>query len=155
MTFRLSSNILLCFYRPPPDLLPMMSYTAPRPSAGDAPTIFNDYGFQWANRSISACNGTATANRLVQALPFAENAAIVLGSLLLMVTSTFLVRQQLPIEDVRWMRAMIPHHSIAIVTSTQADLSDPEVKQLAQEIIEAQEREIEQMKSMIKRLEAE
>lgn len=84
-----------------------------------------------------------------------KNAAIILGSLLLMATSTFLVRQQLPIEDVRWMRAMIPHHSIAILTSTQADLSDPEVKQLAKEIIEAQEREIEQMKSMIKRLEAE
>lgn len=82
-----------------------------------------------------------------------KNAAIVIGSLLLMALSTLLVRQQVPIEDVRWMRAMIPHHSIAILTSKRADLNDPEVKKLAGEIIRAQEREIAEMKKMIQRLE--
>jgi len=82
-----------------------------------------------------------------------KNLAIVVGSILLMGFSTFLVRQQLPIEDVKWMKAMIPHHSIAILTSNRADLKDPEVKQLAEEIIKAQEREIAEMKRMIKRLE--
>lgn len=82
-----------------------------------------------------------------------KNVAIIVGSILLMIFSTFLVRQQLPIEDVRWMKAMIPHHSIAILTSSQADLHDPEVKKLAEEIILAQEREIAEMKKMIKRLE--
>ena len=57
------------------------------------------------------------------------------------------------IEDVRWMRAMIPHHSIAILTSKRADLKDAEVKKLAEEIIRAQEREIAEMKKMIQRLE--
>lgn len=84
-----------------------------------------------------------------------KNLAIIVGSILLMGFSTFLVRQQLPIEDVKWMKAMIPHHSIAILTSNRADLKDPEVKQLAEEIIKAQEREIAEMKRMIKRLENE
>ncbi|SHM97742.1 protein of unknown function [Cyclobacterium lianum] len=82
-----------------------------------------------------------------------KNAAIVLLSLLMMACSTFLVRQQVPIGDLKWMRAMIPHHSIAILTSKRAELKDPEVKKLADEIIKAQEREIAEMKAMIKRLE--
>ncbi|WP_162417948.1 DUF305 domain-containing protein [Cyclobacterium roseum] len=82
-----------------------------------------------------------------------KNMAIILGSILLMASATFLVRQQIPITDVKWMRAMIPHHSIAILTSKQADLQDPEVKKLADEIIKAQEREIAEMKAMIRRLE--
>ena len=84
-----------------------------------------------------------------------KNLTIVLGSLILMSVSTYLVRKQVPIEDVKWMKAMIPHHSIAILTSTRAELKDPEVKQLAQEIIEAQRKEIKEMKRMIKRLENE
>ena len=44
-------------------------------------------------------------------------------------------------------------HSIAILTSGRADIKDPEVRILAEEIIKAQEKEIEQMKNMIKRLE--
>jgi uncharacterized protein (DUF305 family) len=50
------------------------------------------------------------------------------------------------------MKAMIPHHSIAILTSERADIKDPEVKQLAEDIIKAQRREIEEMKKMIERL---
>ena len=56
-----------------------------------------------------------------------KNLTIVLGSLILMSVSTYLVRKQVPIEDVKWMKAMIPHHSIAILTSTRAELKDPEV----------------------------
>ena len=84
-----------------------------------------------------------------------KNIAIILGSVVLMIASTFLVRQQIPIDDVKWMRAMIPHHSIAILTSNKAELKDPEVKKLAEEIIKAQEREIAEMKKMIERLEKE
>jgi len=82
-----------------------------------------------------------------------KNIAIIIGSILLMSISTILVRQQTPIGDVKWMKAMIPHHSIAILTSGRAEIKDPEVKQLAIEIIEAQKREIEEMKKMIERLE--
>jgi len=81
-----------------------------------------------------------------------KNIAIIVGSLLLFVSALFLVRAQEPIGDVLWMKAMIPHHSIAILTSERADIKDPEVKKLANEIIEAQRKEISEMKAMIKRL---
>ena len=51
------------------------------------------------------------------------------------------------------MRAMIPHHSIAILTSKRAHISDPRVRELADGIIEAQVREIAEMKDLIKDLE--
>ena len=83
-----------------------------------------------------------------------KNMAIVLGSITLFVSALGLVRSQAPIiGDVLWMRAMIPHHSIAILTSERADIIDPEVKELAESIIKAQKKEIEEMKAMIKRLE--
>lgn len=82
-----------------------------------------------------------------------KNIAILLGSVLLFSSALFLVRAQKPIGDVLWMRAMIPHHSIAVLTSERADIKDPEVKKLANDIIEAQRKEIEQMKEMINRLE--
>lgn len=82
-----------------------------------------------------------------------KNVSIVVGSILLFVTAFGLVRVQKPIVgDILWMKAMIPHHSIAILTSERADIKDPEVKQLAEDIIEAQRREIEEMKKMIERL---
>jgi hypothetical protein len=63
------------------------------------------------------------------------------------------LRQQTFIGDVQWMKAMIPHHSSAIMVSQKAHLKDPEALKLAEDIIEAQEREIAQMKKMIYRLE--
>jgi len=84
-----------------------------------------------------------------------KNSAIILGSIVLFGTALGLVRAQAPIVgDVLWMKAMIPHHSIAILTSERAAIQDPEVKQLAADIIKAQKKEIEEMKTMIKRLEA-
>lgn len=78
-----------------------------------------------------------------------------LGSLVLFVSALGLVRAQSPIiGDILWMKAMIPHHSIAILTSERADIQDPEVRKLADDIIEAQRKEIGEMKEMIKRLEA-
>ncbi|KPM49645.1 DUF305 domain-containing protein [Jiulongibacter sediminis] len=82
-----------------------------------------------------------------------KNTVIVLGSLLVMAVSTFLVRTQTPINDIKWMKAMIPHHSIAILTSGRADIKDPEVRELADGIIETQVKEIKEMKSLIKKLE--
>ena len=53
---------------------------------------------------------------------------------------------QTAVDDVKWMKAMIPHHSIAILTSTNAAIKDPEVKELADDIIQTQKEEIEKMK---------
>lgn len=67
-------------------------------------------------------------------------------------TSLYGLRKQKPISDISWMKAMIPHHSSAILTSSYANIKDPEVKKLADEIIKAQKKEIAEMKAMIKRL---
>lgn len=69
--------------------------------------------------------------------------------------SLWLVRSQSTIEDVAWMKAMIPHHSIAILTSSRAEISDPRVRDLADRIIKAQESEIAEMKQLIQELEAQ
>ncbi|MER1973478.1 MAG: DUF305 domain-containing protein [Psychrobacter alimentarius] len=63
------------------------------------------------------------------------------------------VRSQATVNQVDWMKAMIPHHSIAILTSTRADIEDPRVRQLADDIIEAQKREIKEMQALIEELE--
>lgn len=68
--------------------------------------------------------------------------------------SLWLVRSQSTVDDVDYMKAMIPHHSIAIMTSTRARIADPRVRELADEIIEAQRREIAEMKSLIEDLES-
>jgi hypothetical protein len=82
------------------------------------------------------------------------NTAIVLGSIVVFTGALWLVRSQQTVEDVSWMKAMIPHHSIAILTSERARISDPRVRKLADEIIEAQRREIDEMKFLIKDLES-
>ncbi len=85
-----------------------------------------------------------------------KNLGIIVGSVGLFFAALGLVREQSPVVgDVLWMKGMIPHHSIAILTSERADIKDPEVKKLAESIISAQRKEIEEMKTMIKRLENE
>ena len=68
--------------------------------------------------------------------------------------SLYLVRSQETVDDVSYMRAMIPHHSIAIMTSERAHIRDPRVRALADDIIKAQVREISEMKRLIADLEA-
>ena len=84
----------------------------------------------------------------------AANMAILALSAVVFSGSLFLVRSQATIDDVAWMKAMIPHHSIAILTSSRADISDPRVRALADDIIEAQRKEIEEMKRLIADLES-
>lgn len=73
------------------------------------------------------------------------NIGIYVGSLLVLLIALFLVRSQTTVQDSSWMSAMIPHHSIAILTSENAEIKDVRVRELANEIIEAQRREIEEM----------
>lgn len=76
--------------------------------------------------------------------------AALLGAVLLVVN-----RSQATIGDVAFMRSMIPHHSIAINNARKASISDPRVRELADEIIESQVREIEEMKLLIEDIERE
>lgn len=77
-------------------------------------------------------------NRIVNGLIYAT-------SIVMFVASLFLVRTQITVEDQSWMSAMIPHHSIAILTSERANITDLRVQELANGIIEAQRREIKEM----------
>lgn len=82
------------------------------------------------------------------------NLGIFAGAALVFGLSLWFVRAQATVDDAAYMRAMIPHHSIAILTSARAQISDPRVRKLADEIIEAQEREIAEMKHLVADLEA-
>ena len=82
------------------------------------------------------------------------NLAIVIGSVALMALGLWLVRSQATVGEIEWMKAMIPHHSIAILTSERARINDPRVRKLADGIIEAQRREIGEMESLIKDLDS-
>lgn len=81
-----------------------------------------------------------------------KNRLILVISAVIFAGSLFMVRTQTGVSDISWMKVMIPHHSIAILTSSQADLKDPEVKKLAEEIIATQKKEIKKMDQMIERL---
>jgi hypothetical protein len=81
------------------------------------------------------------------------NAAIVIGSSIVFAAALWLVRSQETVDDVSYMKAMIPHHSIAILTSERAHIRDLRVRMLADKIIEAQVREIGEMKALIADLE--
>lgn len=77
------------------------------------------------------------------------NIAILLGSVAVFVASLWLVRSQETVSDISYMKAMIPHHSIAVMTSDRAHIRDPRVRKLADAILEAQVREIGEMKRLI------
>ena len=66
----------------------------------------------------------------------------------------WLVRSQATVDDEEYMAAMIPHHSIAIMTSARANISDPRVRKLADSIIAAQVKEIAEMKLLLEDIEA-
>ena len=82
-----------------------------------------------------------------------KNAAIFVGSAVVFLAALWLVRSQQTIDDVDFMKAMIPHHSIAIMTSERAHIRDPRTRELAKAIITAQRREIAEMKYLIAQIE--
>lgn len=74
---------------------------------------------------------------------------ILAGAVVVFAGSLWLVRSQATVGDVAYMKAMIPHHSIAIMTSERAHIRDPRVRELADEIIEAQVREVDEMNDLV------
>jgi hypothetical protein len=79
----------------------------------------------------------------------AVNIGIVVAALVLGGAALFLSRSQVFVQDSAYMSGMVPHHSIAILTSERADIEDVRVRELADEIIEAQRREIAEMTWLI------
>ncbi|MBK8899722.1 MAG: DUF305 domain-containing protein [Anaerolineaceae bacterium] len=77
------------------------------------------------------------------------NAAVFVGAAVLVLGSLWLVRSQITVDDVDYMEGMVPHHSIAILTSERAGIEDPRVRELADQIIESQRQEIKEMEWLI------
>tara|TARA_Y100000758_G_scaffold67843_1_gene44355 strand:- start:813 stop:1295 length:483 start_codon:yes stop_codon:yes gene_type:complete len=82
-----------------------------------------------------------------------KNITVLIASVTVFAGSLFLVRSQATVDDSSWMSAMIPHHSIAILTSERAKIKDKRVQELATNIIEAQRREIKEMQWLLKDIE--
>jgi hypothetical protein len=83
------------------------------------------------------------------------NTSIFLGSAVVFAVALWLVRSQSTVENVSYMKAMIPHHSIAIMTSERARIADPRIRKLAGQIIESQRKEIAEMKALIEDLDGQ
>ncbi len=77
------------------------------------------------------------------------NIAIFICGALVLIGSIWLSRSQATIDDVDYMEGMIPHHSIAILTSERAGIKDPRVQKLAKDIMDAQRKEIKEMEWLI------
>lgn len=78
------------------------------------------------------------------------NIGVFIGGFLIMILGIWLVRSQITVDGVDYMEGMIPHHSIAILTSERAAIDDPRVRELADKIIIAQRKEIKEMEWLIK-----
>ena len=81
-----------------------------------------------------------------------KNMIIMLSAAIVFSLALAGLRAQVPVGDVQYMKAMIPHHSSAIMTSRNASISDPEVKKLSEKIISSQEEEIAVMERLINKL---
>ncbi len=77
------------------------------------------------------------------------NAGIFVGSVFVFALALWLVRSQTTVGDQSYMKAMIPHHSIAILTSERANIADVRVRELADGIARTQRREIKEMNWLI------
>jgi len=80
----------------------------------------------------------------------AINVGIIIAAVILFGSALYFVRSQVTVTGVDYMEAMIPHHSIAILTSERAQIKDPRVRKLADVIILAQRREIKEMEWLIR-----
>jgi uncharacterized protein (DUF305 family) len=78
-----------------------------------------------------------------------KNAIWIISSIAVFSLTFVGVHRQFGISDVQYMKGMIPHHSIAIMTSKHAHITDPRVRKLADDIIKTQEKEIAEMKHLI------
>src|SRR5690606_28593967 len=81
-----------------------------------------------------------------------KNNLIMMVSVVVFALALAGIRTQTPIGDVPYMKGMIPHHSSSILTSENANIKDTEVRKLADGIIEAQKKEIAEMKAILKRM---
>lgn len=115
---------------------------------------FDHVMFSWNRMIASLVMGSVmTAVMLAFMWPMYKGTGVKIGVLavavLLGIALLAVNRSQAVIEDVTFMKSMIPHHSIAINNARKASISDPRVRELADEIIASQVREIAEMKLLL------
>ena len=80
------------------------------------------------------------------------NYLLIVAAIALFALSFALARTQTPVGNVQFLRSMVPHHSSAIVMCEEANLTDSEIISLCEEIVQTQEEEITQMRTILERL---
>lgn len=80
------------------------------------------------------------------------NVLLYTGSATFFILSFIFIREQTLVNDAQFLKSMIPHHSSAITMCQEADITDQEIMTLCDEIIEAQQEEINQMNRILERL---
>jgi len=81
------------------------------------------------------------------------NTFIILISSAVLLFCFFFIRNQTAISDKQFLKSMIPHHAAAILMVNETELKDPEIQKLAEDIISAQQKEIEFMKAKLELME--
>jgi cation transport ATPase len=80
------------------------------------------------------------------------NMIILAAVAIMLIGAWFGIRQQAAIGDRQFLRSMIPHHAGAILMCQQASIQDQEIRTLCNNIISGQRAEIDQMKTILSRL---
>ena len=80
------------------------------------------------------------------------NMALIAISTVLLILFFVLIRQQAAVGDKQFLKSMIPHHSGAILMCNEANITDPEIKKLCEQIRSGQQAEIDQMKAKLNEL---
>ena len=97
-------------------------------------------------------SNTMWAHEIVHYLSMGHfNIIIFFIGIFLSIFVSMLLREQLFVDDKQWLSRMISHHSTALTTSHKIynNTSNFEIKKLAKEIIDTQEKEIQLMKSLL------
>ena len=81
------------------------------------------------------------------------NMAFLIAGILVLIGCYTGIRRQAAVSDEQFLKSMIPHHSSAILMCREADVKDPEIKKLCEEIMISQQKEIDLMKDKLKQLE--
>ena len=80
------------------------------------------------------------------------NMALIASSAFLLILFFVLIRQQTAVGDKQFLKSMIPHHAGAILMCNEANITDPEIKKLCEQIRSSQQAEIDQMKAKLNEL---
>lgn len=80
------------------------------------------------------------------------NMLLIAVSAILLFGFYVLIRQQAGVGDKQFLKSMIPHHAGAILMCEEANITDPEIKKLCEQINSSQKAEIAQMKAKLSEL---